>query len=449
MPDDGYFELSPTDRSMAILGRTSPVAFHAIWDLLGSVDLESLAWAWQALARIHPILVCTADVETATWRPGPEAPTINWIDSGRDVDRTTASRVAMPVDVTNGPIIRLDVITHSDGLRLVLAAHHAAFDGAASVVLIDDLRTLYLGRSSGGVPSIEPDRSPRTVKAALSQQGISRRSGHAFISQSLDRWRRLRASTHINPSAAPAQEATGYASIDLGPALDAIDEKRRRNSWPMDAVLVGLLEAAWNDVFGRNENGEGVWLVSSNLRSGLGMTRGIGNLSGIEAIAVSGPRPLDALIEQAAAEIAAAKSGFPGLGPELMARTWGWLPPPVLNQGVDMMIRAGQRQRYTRIISNMGRLPDSLADWGRARMEGLRYLGPMTRAPYSMIVALSFGTATSMTVRTAPDWLTSDHAKELESAINRYCGVAHPRPTPDSSTATGVGFNSLWPVTWW
>ena len=132
-----------------------------------------------------------------------------------------------------------------------------------------------------------------------------------------------------------------------------------------------------------------------------------------------------------------------------MVRTWGWLSPSVLNQGVDMMIRAGQRQRYTRIISNMGRLPDSLADWGPARMEGLSYLGPMARAPYSMFVALSYGTSTALTVRTSPDWFTSDHARELELAIGRHCGLAHSRPTPDSSAATGVGFNSLWPVTWW
>jgi NRPS condensation-like uncharacterized protein len=437
---------------MAILDRTSPVGFHAIWDLVGSVDLESLSWAWQALTRIHPILACTADVAGATWRSGADPPTINRIEGGREVDRVTESRVAVPVDLTNGPIIRLDVITRFDGMRLLLAAHHAAFDGAASVVLIDDLRTLYLARCTGNaqpIETIEADRSPRTVKAALRQQMPSRVTGQSFISQSLDRWRRLPASTHIDPPGGSAQEATGYASIDLRPALAAIDEKRRRNSWPIDAVLVGLMEAAWNDVFGPNEDVEGVWLVSSNLRPGLGMTRGIGNLSGVEAIAVSRARPLDASIEQAAAEIAAARSGFPGLGPELMARTWGWLPPPVLNQGVDMMIRAGQRQRYTRIISNMGRLPDSLADWGQARMEDIRYLGPMTRAPYTMIVALSFGTSTSLTVRTAPNWLTPDHVRELESAINRHSGIAHPPSAPASSTARGVGFNSLWPVTWW
>jgi len=442
MSDDGYFDLSPTDRSMAILDRSSPVAFHVIWDLIGDVDLESLAWAWEALARIHPIVSCTTDVEAAdTWRLAPEPTPLNAIDGGSDFDAVTARQVAMTVDPSEGPILRLDAISRTDGIRVVLAAHHAAFDGAASVLLIDDLRRLYVSRCSGGAPQIEPDQSPRTVKAALSQSRLPFLTTQSYITQSLNRWRRLPASTHTDPSLRPAQPATGYVTMEVGPAIDSIDDQRRRNSWPMDAVLVGILEAAWNDVFGRNEVGAGVWLVSSNLRPGLGVTRGIGNLSGVEAVAVTRPdaRPVDAVIEQAAAEIAATRSGFPGLGPELLARTWGWLPASVVNQGVDQMISAGERQRYTRVISNMGRLPESLADWGPIRLEGLRYLGPMSRAPYTMFVALSHRGSTTLTVRTAPDWLTPEHARALELAIYRNCGLNQPRPgpgaTPNSSTA--------------
>ena len=63
MAAEGYFDLSPTDRSMAILDRTSPVAFNAIWDVIGTVETESVDWAWQALARVHPIMTCTIDVD--------------------------------------------------------------------------------------------------------------------------------------------------------------------------------------------------------------------------------------------------------------------------------------------------------------------------------------------------------------------------------------------------
>jgi hypothetical protein len=189
----------------------------------------------------------------------------------------------------------------------------------------------------------------------------------------------------------------------------------------MDAVLVGLLERAWNEVFGSNGEGAGVWLVSADLRASLGLTGGIGNLGGVEAVAVTqgGSKTLDRLIEEAASEIAVTRAGFPGLGPELMARSWAWMPPSVMNQGVEAMIRAGRRRRYTRILSNLGRIPDSLRDWGQVRLEGLRYLGPMTRGPYCLFVVMTFAGSSSLTVRTAPGWLTDQHARQLESAINR------------------------------
>ena len=204
-----------------------------------------------------------------------------------------------------------------------------------------------------------------------------------------------------------------------------MDEERRRNSWPIDAVLVGLLEAAWNEVFGGAHDGAGVWLLAANLRPGLGVNRGIGNLSGVEPIVVTsqGTRSLRPLIEQAAAGIGATRAGFPGLGPELMARSWAWMPPSLLNQGAEAMLRASRDRRYTRIISNMGRIPDSLSDWGAARLEGLTYLGPMGRGPYCMFVPITHGGSSSMTVRTAPDWFSAEHAKNLGAAINRLCGV--------------------------
>jgi hypothetical protein len=431
---DGYFDLSPTDRSMAVLDRHSPVTFHVIWDLVGEVDLEAISWAYQALAKVHPIIGSSADIEVdARWTPSDEPLPMRWLD--RDEDPTDEpptgesaipiDLITAPIDVTKGPTVSLSAVPHRRGLRLILAAHHAAFDGAASVVLLDDFRRIYLGRRSGRQAFLEPDLSPRTVKSALRQSGLPLLTQQGIIIKSLDRWRRLPPSTHVDPSPLPAQVATGYVTIDLGPALGSLDQQRRRNSWPMDAVLVGLLEAAWNETFGRTEDGAGVWLVATDLRHDLGLTAGIGNLGGVEPIAVRQPeaRPVERLIEQAAAEIAATRSGFPGLGPEVLARSWTLLPPSLLNQGAQAMIRSGLRNRYTRTISNLGRLPDSLADWGQARMEGLRYLGPMARGPYCMFVAFSQGTSSWLTVRTAPDWFSVDHAHQLEATINRQCGL--------------------------
>ena len=422
MADDGYFDLSPTDRSMAILDRTTPVAFHALWDVVGPIDLEAVAWAWEALSRIHPIMTCTIDVDRATtWQPRSATPSLKLIDA-EDIDQAIVRELAIPVGLVDGPIVRLTAVTHTDGVRFVLGAHHAAFDGAASVFMIDDLRGLYLNRVGGTEEAVEPDFSPRTVGSALRENRLPGLVSQGYIAKSLDGWRRLPPSTHTHPSpAAPKDAAMGHVSIDLGPVFTAVDERRRKNSWPIDAVLVGLFEAAWNEVFGPGgEDGAGVWLVSSNLRPGLGLTRGAGNLSGVEAIAIRnrGAQSVDQLIQQAAGEIAATKSGFPGLGPELMARSWAWMPPAVLNQGAELMVRAGLRQRYTRVISNVGQIPESLSDWGEARLVGLKYLGPMARGPYCMFVVQSHRGLPSLTIRTGPDWFTDTHASQFEKAIN-------------------------------
>ena len=417
---------------MAILDRTSSVTFHVVWDMVGNVDLDALLGAWRALARVHPILACTSDIETsAVWQPGLAPSEIEVIEGGMEIEAATAQATAAPLQIADGPIVRLTAIKGNVGLRLVLAAQHAAFDGAASVVMIEDLRRIYLGRLSGDPFPVEPDSSPRTVRSALQQMPLPMATAQGFITQSLDRWRKLPPSGHVDPAGTPTEIATGYVTIDVGPALGVLDQKRRRNSWPTDAVLVGLLETAWSEILGAAGRA-GIWLVAANLRPGLGLERGSGNLSGVEPIAMkpNGPHSIDASIDQAAARIAATRAGFPGLGPELMARSWAWTTPSLMNQGVDAMIRAGRRQRYTRVLSNMGKLPDSLTDWGPARLEGLRYLGPMAQGPYCMFVAQAHGGNSWLTVRTSPDWFSVDHAKEFERAINRSCGLDLERLVP-------------------
>ena len=420
-----YFDLSPTDRSLAILDDTSPVTFHAVWDLIGAVDFDALAWAWQALALLHPILTCQTNLAMdSVWRPGPALPGIHMKSGGADIDQATSQELAAHLSLSEGPIVRLTSVTRADGCRMILAAHHAAFDGAASVELIDDLRRIYLGGCADRPGPSAPDLSPRTLKAAMRRHRVPVVTGQRVITQSLDRWRKLPTSDHVDPSPGATQIANAYVTFDLGPALDSLAEQRRHNSWPMDAVLVALLERAWNEVFGSKAEGAGVWLVSANLRASLGLEGGIGNLGGVEAVAMTqGEKSLDRVIEEAAAEIAVVRSDFPGLGPELMAKAWAWMPPSVLNRGVEAMIRVGKRRRYTRILSNLGRIPDSLMDWGQVRLQGLRYLGPMAKGPYCLFVAMSHAGSSSLTMRTSPGWFTAEHARQLETAINRSCGL--------------------------
>ncbi|HSL27054.1 MAG TPA: hypothetical protein VLA54_12300 [Acidimicrobiia bacterium] len=429
-----YFDLSPTDRSMAILDRSSPVTFHVIWDLVGPLDLAALARCWQGLATIHPILACTADVAVDTrWHPAAQPLPFQLVDAIDDrMYELTAAEVGVRLD-TGGPLVRLTALSRGATTRLVLGAHHAAFDGVASVVLLEDLRRVYVDYlGSGRLPPLPADLSPRTVAGAAQHGGLSAGDRWRIAARSMDRWSRLPTSTHADPAAGETDVATGYEIIELGPALAALDERRRHNRWPVDAVLVGVLEAAWTDVFGPGGSGAGVWLVASDLRHGLAVTRGIGNLSGTEPVAIRRPgvRPVEKVIEQAAAEMATWKSSHPGLGPELMARSWSWLPPAALNQGVEMMMRTGRRQRYTRTLSNLGRLPSSLSDWGQARMEEIVFLGPMSKGPYNSFIAFAFGSSSRLTARVTPTGPTSAHVADLRAAIYQLCDAAPAQSGP-------------------
>src|SRR5918992_985847 len=89
-----YFDLSPTDRSMAVLDGESPVTFQVIWDLVGPVDLEALAQAWDSLAAVHPILSCAADIGgDRAWQPRVEWVPIKLVEDVADVDRATAGEL--------------------------------------------------------------------------------------------------------------------------------------------------------------------------------------------------------------------------------------------------------------------------------------------------------------------------------------------------------------------
>jgi hypothetical protein len=429
--DSDYFIVSPTDRSMAILDRTSPVAFHVIWDLLGRVDLEALDRAWQDLATVHPILGCSTDIDVdSRWRPGRELPPIRLVDEqserasfpseGGSVDQLTADELAPPMSLNRGAVVRLSAMKTIDGFRFVLAAHHAAFDGVASVLLLEDLRRLYVGRISQAHEPPPPDMSPRTVEGLIRSESFPLLKRQGVVARGLDRWRRLPPSAHVDPSAGPPGAATDYVTFEVGTVLAAYEEQRRRRNWSVDAVLIGVLEAAWTETFGSGK-GPSVWLVAADLRPGFGVHRGVGNLSGAEPVAIRNPhvRPVELLIEQAAAEMAISKSNSPGLGPELMARSWGWMPPQVLNRGTEWMIRNGLRNRHTRTLSNLGRLPSSLNDWGHASMATIRFVGPMSKGPYTSFIAFAHGSSSWLTVRVSEGWLTKAHAVQLEHAMHR------------------------------
>ncbi|HKX73955.1 MAG TPA: hypothetical protein VJR05_01030 [Acidimicrobiia bacterium] len=411
----GYFEISPTDRSMAMLDLVSRVSFHVVCDLAGPLEIELLGRCWDRLGRLHPILTCRADLKVDTrWQPTVGIGEVKLVH-GQQVEDLTAVEVGRSLDPVEGPLVFLTAISGDSSFRLVLGAHHAAFDGLAGVQLVDDLRRLYREETNAD-PS--PDWTPRTVRSALRAHPMRGADRFTVAASSFDRWGRLPASQHARPEWIDGA-GSGYVTIDLGPALAALEERRRQRGWPMEAVLVGLLERAWTERFGEGEGPVSGWLVAYDLRPSLGLNRGMGNLSGTEPVLLHVPASLEETIDQASARIAAWKSRRPGLGPELAAAAWSWLPPALLNQGAEAMLRAGRDRGYTRTLSNLGRLPERLADWGETRMEAITIVCPMWEPPYTPFVTYAYRGTSYLTARLSPNGLSPDHLDGLRLSLLR------------------------------
>src|SRR5262249_3547089 len=123
--DTPYFDLSATDRAMALVGERASATPYLVLELPGALDRATLTAALELLAVRHPILGCTVDVRAsrARWQPGATAPELSWRDRIGDDERD--------LDVRTGPTCRLVHEAGSGGHRLRFGIHHAVGDATA------------------------------------------------------------------------------------------------------------------------------------------------------------------------------------------------------------------------------------------------------------------------------------------------------------------------------
>lgn len=375
--DDGYFAVGRLDRAMAVLDASTAVGFEAVVELDGEPDEEALAEAWRRVTERHPILRC--GFTDGGWEPGL------------------------------GSTAVLDV----DGGTLVVRCDHRAFDGMASVLVLDALRRAYLDVLAGRPAEHVPDRTPRVIERSVP---VSAPTGDrlAMASRAAFRWRRAPVSTHRDPAdELPTGPANGRFVFDVGPALGRLADRRRRMGWSADAVLVGLLEHAWSATFGE-PGGPSAWMVARDLAGPLGLERGIGNFGAVDDVVLL-PDDLEGTIDRAHRELAAhwedvvsgtvTAAGFPA-------------PDAALAAG----FRRGRRLRHTRSVSNVGQLGDRLDDWGRTGARRVYFVGPMADPPYVSFIAAGRGDEALVCVRTSADWLTADDARRLGEAAQHLAG---------------------------
>ena len=262
-----------------------------------------------------------------------------------------ASALATPLDAHRAPVCRVVNVRATDAPRLMLGAHHALADGRALVVLLDDLRRLYLALGSSDRRAVDVDWSPRSIGAGLDARGVGAETRLRLAWEAAERWRRAGRSTHVDAptgsSGAPDAEP-----VDVATRLDPPRRRRHRPRRPCPWLAAEPRAARarrtrWDDVVGREPapcpNGEPArpavsgWLVTVDTRRQLDLARGIGNLSGFEPVALTDIGSVDLL--QAIEMVRAGFEPLARFGAGMVAELVVPATPPVPGRAVDLVLR--------------------------------------------------------------------------------------------------------------
>jgi non-ribosomal peptide synthase protein (TIGR01720 family) len=128
------------------------------------IDLSALRDAWAALLRHHDALRMRYSCVDGGWRQHYAPPDVEAVpfshealDDGDDplaaLYRRTAE-VQASLDLTEGPLARLVVLTWADQARLFLCIHHLVVDGVSWRFLLEDLELAYRHISAGEAPAL-------------------------------------------------------------------------------------------------------------------------------------------------------------------------------------------------------------------------------------------------------------------------------------------------------
>lgn len=165
----------------------SPINFGTVTRLAGSLPLDNLRKAFNALQQRHPLLrvKILCDAKGRPWfRSGVGEIPLRVIDGEPALAwQTLEQEVNLPLDAAAGPLIRCVLIRHHDNdASLVMNFHHAASDGKSAVYLLRDLLQSLTQQAQGAdaflpalapvgyygdlVPSLDPWTGPAATRTA-------------------------------------------------------------------------------------------------------------------------------------------------------------------------------------------------------------------------------------------------------------------------------------------
>jgi NRPS condensation-like uncharacterized protein len=404
-----YFEFSPTDRALAALYDASPFVLQLGVELDDRLDHARLEAALRLLARRHPILGATLARAGggARWQPRTTAPElVELLDQPGDGFVSAsgfASLHSQAFDRATGPTCRLTHIHGTAGSRLVFALDHAVGDGTAMLLLLDDLRRIYVALEVDDPPVVDVDWSPRTLTALLKENGVTLDERVRMGWEAMQRWGSTPRSTHLDTTgAAAASELEGSMTFEEA-LVETVEARSRRRGWRFNHVMLALLARAWHRVVGEEPAVPSVsgWLVTVDCRRQFGTGRGTGNLSGFEPVSLSdvGAKDLFDVIEDVRVAFAPLGRRGAGLVADLVSPWADVATTALLDRSVrDTFALRTAMVRSTRLYTHTDRLPTSLGEWGHTTATALHWLPPRhVEPPYVAMLLVRFGGVTRMT----------------------------------------------------
>ena len=194
-PQSDRFSLSTAQReiwSAVQMGPEASCAYNLCFALrlTGAVSIEALQRSVLLLLARHEALRLKFD-PYGEWRSVPaEQPSdlpladlsgLAPAERNAVLEAMFVAEVETPLDLVNGPPVRLRLVVEArDRCLLVLAAHHIAFDGWSAWIFFRELATLYAGALGGVTPSLPPaEPFGRFVAGEADAEGRERADRHA------------------------------------------------------------------------------------------------------------------------------------------------------------------------------------------------------------------------------------------------------------------------------
>ncbi len=399
-----YFDASVTDRLLMSLTRAPGSGeFVFVVDFDGLLDADALRTAWYETLRRHPIVAC---------HRGGTGRNPRWVPA--EADRTNAPLVGG---------VTMDNSRWYTRLRLTL--DHGAMDGRGGLYVLETLRDRYRFRSE----TRSADYGARTFRGVIDAVGFPEVRARRAVQASNARWSGLATSSHVREESDNPMEGAEVLRYELGArGSSRLQQFARATGTPMTAAIAAALSVAWERASREDTVPRvGGWLVTNDLRPALGYAGGLGNLSGIDAISfASGAAGLRAAMN-------AAKTSYDELraaGGGIASQVLGEQSSPLLRlPGASVLTVSSlaimrQRARYSRILSNLGRVPDALLAWGDASIRDLYVVPPLKGLPYDVFAVSSFAGSLSVVIRLAGSTLTGAFFAKFRAALHETFGEA-------------------------